>query len=108
MLDHERRRRGERSWKLIEPTGISLRVSLSVSEGGDQALIHVRIDSNVIASDVPPWIARRRAAVRVDSQVDADQRELFIDSSSTRSPRRSPNNAPAVTPSYLELLLASG
>jgi hypothetical protein len=77
MLDRERRRRWERSWKLIEPTGISLKVSLSVSEDGDQALIHVRIDSNVIASDVPPWIARRRAGLSVSELVDADQREIF-------------------------------
>jgi hypothetical protein len=77
MLDHERRRRWERSWKLVEPTGLSLKVSLSVTEGEDEAHIDVRVNSNVVARGVPPWIARRRAGVRVDSQVDADQRELF-------------------------------
>jgi hypothetical protein len=77
MLDHERRRRWGRSWKLLEPTGLSLKVSLSVTEGEDEARIDVRVNSNVVARGVPPWIARRRAGVRVDSQVDADQRELF-------------------------------
>jgi hypothetical protein len=73
LLDHERRRR----WKLLESTGMSLEVSLSVIEGGDQALIDVRVDSTVIACVVPPWIAQRRASLTVDSQADADQRELF-------------------------------
>lgn len=77
MLDHERRRRWGRSWKLLEPTGVSLKVSLSVTEGEDEAHIDVRVNSSVVARGVPPWIARRRAGVRVDSQVDADQRELF-------------------------------
>jgi hypothetical protein len=77
MLDHERRRRWGRSWKLLEPTGLSLKVSLSVTEGEDEAHIDVRVNSNVVARGVPPWIARRRAGVRVDSQVDADQRDLF-------------------------------
>jgi hypothetical protein len=77
LLDHQRRRRWERNWKLLESTGMSLKVSLSVTEGGDQALLEVRVDSTVVASGVPPWIARRRARLSVDSQADADQRELF-------------------------------
>jgi hypothetical protein len=77
VFDHHRRRRWERSWKLIEPTGISLKVSLTVNEDADDALIDVRVGSSVIARGVPPWIARRRAGLGVGGQVDADQRELF-------------------------------
>jgi hypothetical protein len=77
IFDHKRRRRWERSWKLIEPTGISLKVALTVNEDEDDALIDVRVNSNVIARGVPPWIARRRAGLGVGGQVDKDQRELF-------------------------------
>ena len=77
IFDHNRKRRWERSWKLIEPTGISIKVGLSVGEEGDDALIDVRVGSNVIARGVPPWIARRRAGLGVAGQVDRDQRELF-------------------------------
>lgn len=77
IFDHQRRRRWERSWKLIEPTGISLTVSLTVNEGEDDALIDVRVGASVIARGVPPWIARRRAGLAVGGQADTDQRELF-------------------------------
>jgi hypothetical protein len=77
VFDHKRRRRWERSWKLLEPTGMSLKISLTVKEDEDDALIDVRVGSAVIARGVPPWIARRRAGLGVGGQVDADQRELF-------------------------------
>jgi hypothetical protein len=77
VFDHKRRRRWERSWKLLQPTGISIKISLTVKEDEDDALIDVRVGSAVIARGVPPWIARRRAGLGVGGQVDADQRELF-------------------------------
>jgi len=77
IYDHKRRRRWERSWKLLERTGISLKVALSVCDDDDDALLDVRVGSNVIARGVPPWIARRRAGLGVGGQVDKDQRELF-------------------------------
>lgn len=77
IFDHNRRRRWERAWKLIEPTGISIKVSLTVNEDEDDALIDVRVGSNIVARGVPPWIARRRAGLGVGGQVDAEQRELF-------------------------------
>ena len=77
VFDQNRRRRWERSWKLIENTGINLKVALQVAENEDDALIDVRVGSNVVARGVPPWIARRRAGQQVDSQADLDQRELF-------------------------------
>jgi hypothetical protein len=77
IYDHKHRRRWERSWKLIERTGISFKVALTVDEEDDDALVDVRVDSTVIARGVPPWIARRRAGLGVGGQVDKDQRELF-------------------------------
>jgi hypothetical protein len=77
IFDHRHRRRWERSWKLIERTGISFKVALTVDEEEDDALVDVRVESTVIARGVPPWIARRRAGLSVVGQVDQDQRELF-------------------------------
>lgn len=76
-IDHNHRRRWERGWKLLEATGISLKVALTVTEGDDDALVEVRVGSNVIARGVPPWIARRRAGLESAGAVDRDQRELF-------------------------------
>ena len=78
VYDQNRNRRWERSWKLIETTGVTLKVSMQVAEeDDDDAMIDVRVGSNVIARGVPPWIARRRAGQTVDAGVDAEQRELF-------------------------------
>ena len=77
VFDQNRRRRWERSWKLIENTGVNLKVALQVAEDEDDALIDARVGSVVVARGVPPWIARRRAGQQVDSQADLNQRELF-------------------------------
>lgn len=77
VLDTNRRRRWERGWKLIENTGISLKVSLQVAADEDDALVEARVGAHVVARGVPPWIARRRAGVSASNQVDAEQREMF-------------------------------
>lgn len=77
IFDAHRRRRWERSWKLIEDTGVSLKVSLQVAADADDALVEARVGTYVVARGVPPWVTRRRARVEVTSQVDAEQRELF-------------------------------
>ncbi len=77
IFDANRRRRWERSWKLIETTGVSLKVSLQVAADADDALVDARVGTFVVARGVPPWVTRRRAGVEVTSQVDAEQRELF-------------------------------
>jgi hypothetical protein len=77
IFDAHRRRRWERSWKLIETTGVSLKVSLQVAADTDDALVEARVGTYVVARGVPPWVTRRRAKVEVTSQVDAEQRELF-------------------------------
>jgi hypothetical protein len=77
IFDAQRRRRWERSWKLLENTGVSFKVSLEVAADNDDALVDVRVGTLVVARGVPPWVTRRRAGVEVTSQVDAEQRELF-------------------------------
>ncbi|HEY7926958.1 MAG TPA: hypothetical protein VIG86_05995 [Candidatus Dormibacteraeota bacterium] len=77
IFDAQRRRRWERSWKLIENTGVSIKVSLQVAADADDALVDARVGTFVVARGVPPWVTRRRAGVEVTSQVDTEQRELF-------------------------------
>lgn len=77
IFDANRRRRWERSWKLIENTGVSLKVSLQVAADADDALVDARVGTYVVARGVPPWVTRRRARVEVTGQVDVAQRELF-------------------------------
>ena len=77
VYGHSRRRRYERSWKLMQPRAIALKVSLTVTEGDEDAVVELRVGSNIVARGVPPWIARRRAGLAVGGQVDADQRDLF-------------------------------
>lgn len=77
VFDQNRRRRWERSWKLIENTGVSLKVALQVAEDEDDALIDARVAGTVVARGVPPWVARRRAGQYVDDKTDDEQRALF-------------------------------
>lgn len=77
VFDRNRHRHWERSWKLIESTGISLKVSVTVKDDDDDALISVQVDSNVVARGVPPWIAQRRANLPIGDDGDAGQREQF-------------------------------
>lgn len=77
IFDQNRHKRWERSWKLIENTGVSLKVGVEVSDDTDDALIDARVGSYIVARGVPPWVARRRAGLDVDGAADDDQRELF-------------------------------
>src|SRR5580704_11556635 len=74
--DNHRNLRWERSWRLVEHTGLLLRVSITVSEDND-ALVRVNVGSEMVADGIPPWIARRRAGEEVDAAVDFAQRQLF-------------------------------
>ncbi len=77
IYDNNRRRRWERSWKLLESTGVTLKVCIQVAEDDDDALLDARVGSVVVARGVPPWVARRRAGQHVSDEVDSDQRELY-------------------------------
>ena len=74
--DNHRNLRWERSWRLVESTGLLLRVSVTVSEDND-ALVRVNVGSEMVADGIPPWIARRRAGEEVDASADLAQRQLF-------------------------------
>jgi len=74
--DHRRRPRWERSWKLVENTGVVLKVAIHVDERED-ALVTVRVGHEMVAQGVPPWIARRHTGENLDPDVDRLRRELF-------------------------------
>lgn len=74
--DQDRQARWERSWRIVEATGMVLKVTVHVSEDND-ALVHVRVGTEMVADGVPPWIARRREGQEVEASIDTTQRQLF-------------------------------
>jgi hypothetical protein len=74
--DTNRNLRWERSWKLVENTGLVLKISINVSEEND-ALVRINVGSEMVADGIPPWIARRRMGEDVDVAIDVAQRQLF-------------------------------
>jgi hypothetical protein len=78
LLAHDpaRKARWERSWRIVEHTGLVLKVTVHVSEDND-SLVHVRVGTEMVADGVPPWIARRREGQEVEAAIDVSQRQLF-------------------------------
>jgi hypothetical protein len=64
------------SWKLASPSGIRLRITLTVEEK-DDALLLVRLGDQVLASGVPPWIEARRLGRHLTEEEDREQRSGF-------------------------------
>lgn len=74
--DHQRNLRWERSWRLVESTGLVLKVTIHVSEENN-SLVRINVGSEMVADGIPPWIARRRMGEEVDIAIDVAQRQLF-------------------------------
>jgi hypothetical protein len=74
--DTSRNMRWERSWRLVESTGLVLKIAVSVSTEND-ALVRITVGSEMVADGIPPWIARRRMGEDVDVSIDVAQRKLF-------------------------------
>jgi hypothetical protein len=74
--DNKRNLRWERSWRLVESTGLVLKLTIHVSEE-DDAMVRITVGSDLIAQGIPPWIARRRMGEEVDAAIDLAQRKLF-------------------------------
>jgi len=71
-------RRWQRSWKLVDHSGVLNRVTIEVDES-DDADVRARVDHKMIGHSVPPWIERRRQGLDVTAEVDAEQRRGFRD-----------------------------
>ncbi len=71
-------RRWERSWKLLDHTGITAKVTVAVEESDDTKVL-VRLGGRALASIVPPWIDRRIRRIDVDAETDMAERRVFYD-----------------------------
>jgi hypothetical protein len=74
VRDFNRKARWEQSWRLVDHTGLILKVTIQVLEEHD-SLVRVHVGSGVIADGVPPWIVRR--SEEHDMASDAEQRQRF-------------------------------
>jgi len=74
--DQNRNLRWERSWRLVDHTGLVLKVSVNMSEDND-TLVRINVGNDMVADGIPPWIARRRMGEGVDDAIDVAQRQLF-------------------------------
>ena len=74
--DMNRRPRWERSWRLVESTGVIIKVTIHVAEA-DDSMVHVRVGTEMVADGVPPWIAQRREGHELTASTDESQRRLF-------------------------------
>ena len=71
-------RRWDRSWKLFDHTGVTLKVTISVAEADDTLAI-IRMGQSVLMQMVPPWIDRRINRVDVSPEQDAEERQIFYE-----------------------------
>ncbi len=69
-------RRYERTWKLVDHTGVRLVVALFV-RGEEDVTVRVRVGATVAAEGIPPWIERRLQGTEVGAATDRSQRDLF-------------------------------
>lgn len=69
-------RQWERGWRIGDRTGISCKITLCVDER-DDATVFLKINSQILAQGVPPWITRRRQGETVAPAVDLEDRRQF-------------------------------
>ena len=75
-FDPDRNPRWERSWKLVESTGVVVKVTVFVEDRRD-AVVTVRVGSELVAEGVPPWIQHRMNGDVVSPEVEQSERALF-------------------------------
>jgi len=66
----------ERSWRIVDHTGVIVKVTVMV-DSDDDTLVHVRVGGEDVVRAVPPWIDRRRRGQQEDPEVDSSQRRIF-------------------------------
>jgi hypothetical protein len=76
LHDQMRTPRWERSWRLVDHTGVIVKVTVVVGED-DDALVRVRVGSEDVVRAVPPWIERRRLGLQTSPDIDSSQRKIF-------------------------------
>jgi hypothetical protein len=82
VRDHTREARWERGWRLLDHTGVVLKVTLFVNES-DDSVVYIRVGEVIIASGTPPWIANRSQGFIAETSIDVAQRHSFYQSIET-------------------------
>jgi hypothetical protein len=77
--DKVRRARWERSWRIVDHTGLVLKVGIYTDEG-DDSLVHVRVGDRLVAEGVPPWIANRQDGEDSTPTIEISRRQQFYSS----------------------------
>lgn len=76
-FDPDRSSRWERSWRLVDETGVVVKITAFVPEGNPDTLA-VRVGSHIIFEGVPPWISRRgRGEQATEEQDEAARRHFY-------------------------------
>jgi hypothetical protein len=82
VRDQTRDARWERGWRIVDHTGLVLKVTLFVNDS-DDSIVYMRLGEVIIASGTPPWIANRSQGVAPETSVDVAQRQVFYQSIET-------------------------
>jgi hypothetical protein len=82
VRDQFREVRWERGWRLVDHTGVVLKVTLFVNES-DDSVVYIRLGEVIIVSGTPPWIANRSDGVVPEPSLDIAQRQSFRESIET-------------------------
>ncbi|HEY8673636.1 MAG TPA: hypothetical protein VIM76_07740 [Candidatus Dormibacteraeota bacterium] len=77
--DKVRKSRWERSWRIVDHTGLVVKVVIYTDED-DAALVHVRVGDRLVAEGVPPWIASRQDGEESTPTLEISRRQQFYKS----------------------------
>ena len=75
-FDPDRSSRWERAWRLVDGTGVVIKVAVFVSESRP-TVVAVRVGSRIVFEDVPPWIAGRQSPEQVSEEQEETARREF-------------------------------
>lgn len=72
----DRSSRWERSWRLVDDTGVAVKITAFVTEAAPDTLA-VRVGSHIVFEGVPPWITRRHDGAALTEMQDEEARRAF-------------------------------
>ena len=75
-FDADRSSRWERAWRLVDGTGVVIKVTVFVTESRP-SIVAVRVGSRIVFEDVPPWIASRQTPEPASEEDQEDARREF-------------------------------
>lgn len=78
-FEADRSSRWERAWRLVDGTGVVIKVAVFVAESRP-TVVAVRVGSSIVFEEVPPWIANRENHEQAsEEQEEAARREFYRD-----------------------------